>query len=65
MTNNQTYYERNREKVLAYQKQYYLRNRDKIKQYNADYWMEKTKPKKLKIVHAVSKPPSTLVTFTF
>ena len=36
-----TYYEKNREKLLKYQKEYNLKNQKKIIEYQHTYWLKK------------------------
>lgn len=35
-----TYYQKNREKKLEYQKDYYIKNKDKILEYNSEYYKD-------------------------
>jgi hypothetical protein len=64
MISNMTYYQRNREFLLARQKEYYRKNKEYYQQYNEEYFQTVTKPHRRRCMqilrehNLLTKPPS-------
>jgi hypothetical protein len=53
------YYIKNKEQLLAYQKEYYQAHRDKYVEYTRNYWLNVTKPKRPVLYRRPRKPKLT------